>query len=70
MAISNVSSQSRAVYTPPSPPESTEPKVKGRDARNDGDSDDGGTKAVNSASSAPVVNTAGNLTGSLLNTKA
>lgn len=67
MSISPVSSGTSQVYTPATSAtrEAAEPKVNGKEARNDGDGDDGSSKIQ-----APTVNTSGQMTGSRINTTA
>jgi len=64
MTISPLASGSTALYTPQIG-ENREATVRGRDASNDGDSDDG-SRAV----SGPVTNTNGQQVGQLINTTA
>jgi hypothetical protein len=66
-AISTVASSS---YTPSVKPETLE--APGRDTKNDHDKDDvGGASSATSASAPkPTVNTQGQVTGTVLNTKA
>jgi hypothetical protein len=54
----------------PTAPEAGEKTVNGRDARNDGDADDGATTTAAPASAAPTVNTSGQTVGTLVNVKA
>ena len=65
MSVSSISS-SNSLYTPAVRPqaEAGEAVQAGRDVKNDGDADDGGTAAVKA--SAPTVNLSGQAVGTII----